>query len=98
MSKEKETEYRTLSVRPAKSVSLASVIVLIFMLAFGVGFAILVGNTLYDNDAPAGVAILFAIFMIGWLGAALVILIYNVRNLRRTKGAPIIEIYVSKDK
>ena len=97
MNEERENEHRTVSIRPAKSVSLAGVIMLIFMFMFGVGFAFLVGNTLYENEAPVGFAILLFIFIVGWLGTVLFLLVYNIQNLRRAKGVSLIDIDVSEN-
>jgi hypothetical protein len=95
---EKENERQTFSVRPTKPVSRASTFVLVFMFLFGVGFAILVGQTLYENEAPIGLYFVFSVFIIGWLGMVLYMLNYNLQNLRRPKGAPFIEIDVGDDK
>ena len=93
-----ESGRRILSIRPSKSASRAGVIMLIFMFMFGIGFSFLIGNVLYENDAPAGLAFVFFIFMIGWFTIVVYLLIYNLQNLRRAKGVPLIEIDVSKDK
>lgn len=92
-----QDERRTLSLQPSKSISAVGVFVLVFMFVFGVGFTIVVANVLYENDAPLGLAVLFFIFMIGWLGIAAFMLFYNFRNLREAKGVPIIEIDLTKD-
>lgn len=97
MNKERENEHRTVSIRPAKSVSLAGVIMLIFMFLFGVGFAILIGQTLYENEAPIGLYFVFSVFIIGWLGTVLFLLVYNIQNLRRAKGVSLIDIDVSEN-
>ena len=93
----KENERQTFSARPAKPVSRASAFMLVFMLLFGVGLAILVGQTLYENEAPVGLVFVFSVFIIGRLGLVLFLLIYNVQNLRCAEGAPFIEIDVGKD-
>lgn len=93
----KKNENQTLSVRPAKPVSRASAFMLVFMFLFGIGFAILVGQTLYENEAPFALYFVFSVFIIGWLGMVLFMLIYNLQNLSRTKGVPFIEIDVSKN-
>lgn len=93
----KENEYQKFSVQPSKPVSRASAFMLAFMFLFGVGFAVLVGQTLYENEASLGLYFVFSVFIIGWLGMVLFMLIYNLRNLRRAKGEPFIEINVSKD-
>ena len=92
-----ETERPTLSIRPSKAASRAGIIMLIFMFLFGIGFSFLVGNVLYENEAPTGFAFVFIVFMIGWFGIVIYLLIYNVQNLKREKGVPLIEIDVSKD-
>ncbi len=83
--------YRTISLRPGKAMSVSAVIIMIFLLLFGAGFAAIVGNVLFENEAPIGVTILFFIFMIGWMAAALSILIYHFLNLKRSTGVPMIE-------
>jgi hypothetical protein len=87
-----EDEYRRLSIRPSKTLSAAGVGMLAFMLLFGIAFTIVVANVLYENEAPIGLTILVFIFMIGWLGTALFMLIYNIQNLKRAKGVPLIEV------
>lgn len=93
----KEDEYQTFSVRPTKPVSRASAFMLVFMFLFGVGFAILIGQTLYENEASIGEYFVFSVFIIGWLGMVLFMLIYNLQNLRRAKSVSLIDIDVSKD-
>lgn len=97
MNKERENEHRTVSIRPSKSVSLAGVIMLIFMFLFGVGFAILIGQTLYENEAPIGLYFVFSVFIVGWLGTVLFLLVYNIHNLRRPEGVSLIDIDVSEN-
>ena len=91
----RENEYRTVSIRPGKAISVSSIIIMIFLLLFGAGFTAIVGNVLYENEAPLGVTILFFIFMIGWMGAALFILVYHVLNLKRANGVPMIEVEIA---
>lgn len=89
-------EHQTFSVRPAKPVSKASAFMLAFMFLFGIGFAILVGQTLYENEVPIGLDFVFVVFIVGWLGMVLFMLNYNLRNLQRPEGAPFIEIDAAK--
>jgi hypothetical protein len=65
---------------------------MIFMLLFGIGFFILVGTTLHDNDAPLVMSIVFTLFMIGWIATVLFILVYHIRNLKSKKGLSLIDI------
>src|SRR3972149_625288 len=85
-----------ISVRPGKAVSAGSLIGLIFMILFGAGFTVIVANVLFTNDAPLGVIILFFIFMIGWMGAAVFTLVYHFLNLKRAHGVPLFEVEISK--
>jgi hypothetical protein len=85
-------QYRIISIRPGKSISIIGFIVMIFMVLFGAGFTVIVGNVLHENEAPLGVSILFFIFMIGWMAAALFMLGYHYLNLKRTHGVPMVEV------
>ncbi len=88
-------EYRTISIRPGKAISVSSFIVMIFLLLFGAGFTVIVANVLFENDAPLGVTILFFIFMIGWMGTAFFMLVYHFLNLKRAHGVPMLEVEVA---
>ena len=90
------TEYRTVSIRPAKAISASSFVGIIFLILFGAGFTVIVTNVLFANDAPLGVAILFFIFMIGWMGTAVFMLVYHLLNLKRAHGVPLFEVEVDK--
>ncbi len=81
-----------MNIRPSKTVSAGSLVGMIFMLLFGIGFFILVGTVLYDNDAPVLMKIVFTLFMIAWIATALFILVYHVLNITRAKGVPLIDI------
>lgn len=65
---------------------------MVFMLLFGIGFAVLVGNALSENDAPFTMSAVFYLFMAGWLATILCMLVYHARNLGRAKGLPLLEI------
>jgi hypothetical protein len=62
------------------------------MLLFGIAFSILVGNVLVENEAPIAMYFVFGIFMIGWLGAALYMLVYHFLNFKRAKGLSLVDI------
>ncbi len=81
-----------LNLKPSKPVSVGSLIVLCFMLLFGIAFSVLVGNVLVENDAPIAMCVAFGIFMIAWLGAAVFMLVYHVLNLKRAKGLSLVDI------
>lgn len=81
-----------ISIRPGRPVSVGSLISLIFMLFFGIGFAILVGNVLHENEAPLAAAVLFFIFMAGWIGTVLFFLVYHFLDLSRAKGLSLVEV------
>ena len=81
-----------MNIRPSKPVSAGSLIGIIFLLIFGIGFFILVGTVLHDNDAPPAMTIVFSLFMIAWIATALFILVYHWLNLKREKGLSLIDI------
>ncbi len=85
-----------ISIRPGKAVSASSLIGLIFMILFGAGFTVVVANVLFSEDAPLGVIILFFIFMIGWMGMAIFMLVYHFLNLNRAQGVPLFEVEIAK--
>ena len=86
-----------MSLTPGRTVSAGSVGVLIFMLLFGIGFAVTVGNVLVENDAPPMFSFLFLIIIIAWIGTVLFMLIYHIRNLNRAKGLSLIDINTEPD-
>jgi hypothetical protein len=63
-----------------------------FLLIFGIGFTILVGSVLVDNEAPIVMSIVFYVFMIGWVGTVLFMLVYHVLNLKRARGLSLVDI------
>jgi len=79
-------------LKPSKQISGASVIMLVFMLIFGVSFAILVGNTLSENDAPPMMSLMFYLVIILFLGAVLYMIVYHSRNYGGAKNNALIEI------
>lgn len=88
---------RKSSIRPARPASVASLIALIFMLLFGLGFAVLVGNVLYENEAPPIMSFVFLLFMVGWIGIALYMLVYHIRNIKKPGGLPLFEVETESD-
>ena len=85
-----------ISIRPGKAVSAGSFIGMIFMILFGAGFAVIVTTVLFQNDAPLGAIVLFFIFMIGWMGTAIFMLVYHWLNLKRPQGVPLFEVELAK--
>jgi hypothetical protein len=81
-----------LSLTPGRTVSAGSIVVLIFLLLFGIGFAVVVGNALSENDAPPMFSFLFIIIIIAWIGTVLFMLVYHIKNLSRAKGLSLIDI------
>ena len=81
-----------LSLTPGKPVSAAAIVMFIFLLLFGIGFTVLVGNVLSDNDAPPIMSLVFYLFMTMWIGTALFMLIYHLKNLKSIKGVSLFDI------
>jgi hypothetical protein len=86
-----------LSLTPNKQVSAGAIVALIAMIIFGIGFAVLVGNVLSENDAPPLMSFLFYVFMVLWIGTVLFTLIYHVKNYKRKGGFPLLEIQSDSD-
>ena len=85
-----------ISIRPRKAVSASSLIGLIYTILFGAGFTVIVANVLFSNDAPLGVIIVFFSLMIGWMGAAIFMLVYHFLNLKRAHGVSLFEVELAK--
>lgn len=81
-----------LNLKPSKPVSAGALIGLCFMLLFGIGFAILIGNVLVENDAPPVMSFVFMIFIIGWIATVIYMLVYHFLNLKRAKGLSLVDI------
>ena len=81
-----------LSVSAGKPVSAGAVGGLIFLLLAGIAFTVLVGSVLADNEAPLIMSIVFYLFMTGWLGTALFMIIYHLKNLKDQKGLSLFNI------
>jgi hypothetical protein len=86
-----------ISLTPSKQVSAGSIAGLIFLLIFGIGFAILVGSVLNENDAPSLMKMLFYLLMIGWIGTVLFMLVYHTKNYKSDKGISLIDINTELD-
>lgn len=81
-----------LNIKPSKPASAGALVGLFFMLLFGIAFSVLVGNVLVENEAPVAMFIAFGVFMIGWLGTAVFMLVYHILNIKRAKGLSLVEI------
>jgi len=80
------------SLKPSKPLSVGMLIALIFMLLFGVAFAVLVGEEIYGYGDEPALKVLFSLFMAVWIGGVLFMIIYHFLNIKRTKGLSFIEI------
>lgn len=81
-----------LNIRPSKPASAGALFGLFFMLLFGIAFSVLVGNVLVENEAPVAMFFVFGVFMIGWLGTAVFMLVYHFLNIKRAKGLSLVDI------
>jgi hypothetical protein len=81
-----------LNIKPSKPASAGALVGLSFMLLFGIGFSALVGNVLVENEAPVSMFFVFGVFMIGWLGTAVFMLVYHFLNIKRAKGLSLVDI------
>ena len=81
-----------LHVRPSRPVSIVALFVSGFLILFGLGFLLLVGQVLDKVEAPALVRAGFYLFMLVWIGAAIAMAVYHVRNVRQGKGGKLLEI------
>ena len=81
-----------ISLTPGKPVSAGSFVMLIFLLLFGIGFAIIVGNVLSENEAPLLMTIVFFLFISMWIGTVLFMLIYHAKNFKSEKGISLFDI------
>ncbi len=89
--------FNRISVSPGKQVSAGAVIGLIFLLMAGIAFTILVGGVLADNEAPLIMSIVFYLFMAGWVGTALFIIIYHIKNYKNAKVLSLFSIGMEPD-
>lgn len=81
-----------MSLTPGRTVSAGSIVVLIFLLLFGIGFAVVVGNVLSENDASPMFSFLFFIIITAWIGTVLFMLVYHIRNLKHKNGLSLFDI------
>lgn len=79
-------------VKPSKPLSVGALVVLAFMLLFGIAFAVLVGGEIYSYSDEPALKILFSLIMLAWIGGVLVMIIYHVINIKRAKGLPVIDL------
>lgn len=86
-----------LSLKPSKPVSAGAGIGLIFMLIFGIGFAVVVGNVLQENDAPPLFSMLFFLVIIIWIGAVVFMMIYHFKNIKSKDGYSLFDISTESD-
>ena len=88
---------KKMSITPGRTISAGSIVGLVFLLLFGIGFAVVVGNVLAENDASPMFSFLFFIIIVAWIGTVLFMLVYHVKNLNRTKGLSLIDINTEPD-
>ncbi len=81
-----------IKLKPSKPISAGTLIILIFMLLFGIAFAVLIGEEIYDYGDEPVLKILFSLFMFIWIGGILFMVIYHVLNIKRSKGLSLIDI------
>jgi flagellar motor component MotA len=86
-----------ISLTPGRTVSAGSIVGLIFLLLFGIGFAAVVGNVLVENEASPMIIYLFSVIIIAWIGTVLFMLVYHIKNLNRAKGLSLIDINTEPD-
>ncbi|MDI6743295.1 MAG: hypothetical protein QMD11_11235 [Smithella sp.] len=79
-------------VKPSKPVSVGALVVLAFMLLFGIAFAVLIGGEIYSYSDEPALKILFSLIMLAWIGGVLVMIIYHVINIKRAKGLSVIDL------
>lgn len=79
-------------VKPGKPASVGALVVLTFLLLFGIAFAVLVGGEIYSSSDEPALKILFSLIMLAWLSGVLVMIIYHVINIQRAKGLPVIDL------
>lgn len=86
-----------ISFTPGKTISAGSIGILIFFLLFGIGFAVLVGNVMSENDTPPLFKLLMLLVVIIFIGTVLFMLVYHARNLSSEKGISLIDINTESD-
>ena len=86
-----------MSLTPGRTISAGSIVGLIFLLLFGIVFAILVGTVLSENDAPPMFSLLFFIIIVAWIGTVVFMIVYHVKNINSAKGLSLIDINTEPD-
>ena len=86
-----------MDLKPSKPLSAGALGALFFFLLFGIGFAVLVGNVLSENEAPLAMKFVFYLFMVGWIGCVLFMIVYHFLNLKRARGLSLIDIETDTD-
>lgn len=81
-----------LHIKPSRSVSKIALFSLVGMIAFGIGFLLLVGNVLVEEQAPLIAQFGFYLFMAFWLGTAITMAIYHRKNMRNGQGVNLFEV------
>lgn len=81
----------SIKVKPSKPLSAGAFVMLIFMLLFGIGFAVFSVIDVFSSDELA-LKILVPLFFAAFIGAILFMLVYHFLNLKRAKGLSLIDI------
>jgi hypothetical protein len=81
-----------INIKPSKPVSAGTLVVLTFMLLFGVAFAFLVGADIYSHDDEPALQILFSLVMTAWIGGVLFMMVYHFLNIKNVKGLSVIDV------
>jgi len=81
----------SIKVKPSKPLSAGAFVMLIFMLLFGIGFAVFSVIDVFSSDELA-LKILVPLFFAAFIGAILFMLVYHFLNLKRAKGLSMIDI------
>jgi hypothetical protein len=80
-----------MKVKPSKPLSAGAFVMLIFMLLFGIGFAVFSVINVYSSDELA-LKILVPLFFTVFIGAIVFMLVYHFLNLKSAKGVSLIDI------
>jgi hypothetical protein len=81
----------SMKVKPSKPLSAGAFVMLIFMLLFGIGFAVFSVINVYSSDELA-LKILVPLFFTVFIGAIVFMLVYHFLNLKSAKGVSLIDI------
>jgi len=83
---------KKIGIRPGRPSSIIAVGVSVALVIFGLGFLLVVVNVLAENEAPVAIIIIFCLFMMAWIGAAIAMAIYHGRNIKNNKGGYLLEL------